>query len=118
MVCSIVPYNPCKVCRPPDIGLTDSQDLENKKSRQQHQLQKSPVGKIRIVDFDDAAMREAWRVTHVGLPRVSSLSSKAASCVQNVSLASCATLAHQQEGCVGSRLGTHSCQRCRHPCFT
>lgn len=48
------------------------QDLENKKSRQHNALQKSPIGKIRIVDFDDTAMREAWRVTHVGLPRVSS----------------------------------------------
>ena len=48
------------------------QDLENKKSRQHDALQKSPIGKIRIVDFDDTAVREAWRVTHVGLPRVSS----------------------------------------------
>jgi hypothetical protein len=47
------------------------QDLENQKSRQQHPLQKSPVGKIRIVDFDCETMRDSWRLTQVGLPRVS-----------------------------------------------
>lgn len=52
-----------------------SQDLENKKARNietnpGNPHQKSLVGKIRIVDFDDAKMRDAWQVTHLGLPRV------------------------------------------------
>lgn len=55
------------------------QDLENKKARQRetnpgNPSQKSTVGKVRIVDFDHAAMRDAWQLTHVGLPRVSNLS--------------------------------------------
>lgn len=69
--CTTSHHSPSHPSRPPARHAFSLQDLANKDARQEDACQTSRLAKVPVIDFASASAREAWQITHVGLPRVS-----------------------------------------------